>query len=197
MAHRKIISFALCGAFLLALSLPGSASAEIEKVEAGPPNAVSLGGSAGNDTVTIKVFVNPTGTYAEIHDPGGIADPLPLGCFRKDPNTIHCVSDFLLVIKLGDGNDRVENETTFETDIDGDGGNDFLDGQGADVLDGGPGNDTLLGQAGDDRLTGGPGKDKLSGGSGKDKLLCGGGKDSGVGGGGKDTAKGCEKTKSL
>ncbi len=78
-----------------------------------------------------------------------------------------------LVVRLGNGNDRVTvlTATTLRLEIFGDNGNDTIEGgPGNELLYGGDGNDTLLGNAGNDSITGGSGSDFLSGGKGNDTL---------------------------
>ncbi|MEM0985991.1 MAG: right-handed parallel beta-helix repeat-containing protein [Pseudomonadota bacterium] len=85
------------------------------------------------------------------------------------------------VIRLGEGDDRV----------DGGGGNDRLLGQGGDdTITGGNGNDNLAGGAGGDLLLGGPGEDRLIGGGAGDNLQGGAGADILIGGGGSDLLNG-------
>jgi hypothetical protein len=210
--RRRLALAASLVCLAIPLALPGGASPKVEEVglnEDGQ-NTLRIQGSRGNDDIGIRLITgvaNPSMLFLEISDPGGV-DVLPVGCFRKDANTIHCPRELVNQVSVDtrEGHDRwrwlppnvpVAPEPDPPTKVDGGDGDDELDGPGDDTLIGGPGNDTLIGQTGNDRLVGGPGKDGLNGGSGTDKLVCGGGRDVGVGGGGKDTAKGCEKAKSL
>jgi Ca2+-binding RTX toxin-like protein len=108
-------------------------------------------------------------------------------------------------VMAGAGNDKVLDNTSINSYIFGDVGNDTLQGGsgndtltgagGKNILFGGAGNDRLngssgfdqlFGEAGDDRLYGNGGNDILNGGPGKDHLFGGDGDDILIGGTGND-----------
>lgn len=74
-----------------------------------------------------------------------------------------------LVLKGGDGNDLIINQTAQNAEFQGEGGK--------DTLVGGPGKDTLSGGASDDLIDGGDGDDSLIGGTGADTIRGGNGND--------------------
>lgn len=104
--------------------------------------------------------------------------------FNADPNGV--------TINGLDGNDIIDlSAATFETTVNGNGGNDALyGGRLADLLNGHSGNDTLIGGDGDDALYGGSHHDMLNGGAGDDMLRGHGGRDSLLGGSGSDVLNG-------
>jgi Ca2+-binding RTX toxin-like protein len=116
------------------------------------PDNVILGGTPGDDTVTVTgagPSVQVSGLSAHVSVSGGIAG-----------------SDRLTINALG-GNDVVDASglaaSAMLLTLDG--------GDGDDILIGGDGNDALLGGAGDDVLIGGPGIDTLDGGDGDDIII--------------------------
>lgn len=85
---------------------------------------------------------------------------------RFNPSAIQDI----FVASLG-GNDKVTNNTSLPSTMDGGAGHDELFGGGAvDHLFGGSGNDDLYGGGGDDGLSGNGGNDDLWGGAGHDTL---------------------------
>jgi Ca2+-binding RTX toxin-like protein len=96
-----------------------------------------------------------------------------------------------IVIRAGDGNDRVQVGLNLGTFVDGGGGNDMLIGaRGDDTLHGGSGDDRLIGGDGNDTLVGGEGNDRLAGDDGDDSLAGEAGVDRLLGGKGRDTLDG-------
>ena len=173
-------------------------------------------GSPGPDHTEIRFKPDSKGNpIVQIYDPAGIPDPLPLGCTRKDANTVICPADLVVGVDYHGGmsDDSVIFDfglffpftarsvntlgTSITLSMDGEQGNDSesMIGPLPSTEIGGPGNDTLVGGSGPDTLIGGPGNDTLKGNDGPDVLNCGGGTDKGVGGSGKDKSKGCEKGK--
>ena len=93
---------------------------------------------------------------------------------------------FTVVVKGGNGNDRLEGNGAIDhlfgnagrDLIKGGAGDDFIDGGiGYDTLRGGNGNDTIIGNKGNDRVFGQSGNDILSGNEGNDILVGGTGDD--------------------
>ncbi|MGX9520320.1 hypothetical protein ACWX0P_16355 [Vibrio mediterranei] len=79
-----------------------------------------------------------------------------------------------MVIKYGDGNDFIRDNSSVDDLIDGGKGNDFILGkQGDDKIKGGKGDDIVEGNRGNDDLKGGSGEDLLFGGVGNDTLIGG------------------------
>ena len=119
----------------------------------GASSAVSITGSAGNDT-----FTGHNG-----------ADTL-LGGAGVDSLTGGNGAD---VLDGGAGNDTTLAGGAGADTINGGAGNDTgIDGGGDnDVIDGGAGNDTMTGNTGDDTLTGGEGSDTITGADGADSII--------------------------
>ena len=177
---------------------------------------INIIGTSGNDTVEIENIPglgNPNDRFYEVHDPNGIPNPIPPGCFRFDANTLHCPVNGVVGfnIGLGGGHDELALGPNIVAglEVDGGGGNDDIEGgdrdddleggtgrddidggKGADDRDGGPGNDRLLPSPGNDRQFGGGGNDFLGGGPGNDVQNGGPGADRILGGGGRDTQNG-------
>ena len=96
-----------------------------------------------------------------------------------------------VVVRAGDGNDRVHIGLGIGTSVDGGGGNDSLiGGSGDDTLHGGSGNDRMFGGGGNDTLAGEAGNDRLAGDDGNDSLVGDAGRDRLFGGRGRDTLDG-------
>lgn len=92
------------------------------------------------------------------------------GCSAITATSVQCATVSLsLGVRLGDGNDRVDHQTTAFADLDGGDGDDILiDHDGMSGLAGGDGNDQLYAGAGDDKLVGGEGNDFLEPGTGRE-----------------------------
>jgi Ca2+-binding RTX toxin-like protein len=201
----------------VALALPSGAAAYVTTVSF-TGGTLGVAGSPGPDHATITYKPDANGQLVvQVYDPNGVADPLPEGCTRKDPNRVVCPAASVAVeVDSGDGDDEIifdflfapfsaRSVTTlasgFSATMNGGLGNDVETYQGpaGGVLIGGPGNDTQTGGAGVDAMIGGPGNDSqsgqggndgLSGGSGNDKLKGGPGADKLLCGGGDDTGVG-------
>jgi Ca2+-binding RTX toxin-like protein len=126
-----------------------------------PTNAVTLGGSGANRTLTVRPVAGRSGTAVltvnELSD-GQVTGSVPVSVTldASGPN------------RLPGGADIMFGQNGKDT-LAGEGGNDLLcGGNGPDTLSGGDGDDTLDGGRGPDRLTGGPGADRFAGGQGKD-----------------------------
>jgi Ca2+-binding RTX toxin-like protein len=186
-------------------ALVGIASATTTVTISGPPGGrtIHLDGGTGDDTLAIEIIPgvsDPNQRFYEIHDPGGIPDPVPAGCFRFDADTIHCpvdgVTEFDIDMHSGDDRVVIGPNINLGMHIEGDAGNDnFAGGDGndllegeedRDVLDGGLGRDTRDGGLGHDRLLPSPGNDIQLGGSGNDFIAGGAGNDRQSGGPGAD-----------
>ena len=98
------------------------------------------------------------------------------GCTSLTPNRASCTYNFVLAVKLGDGNDTLTIADDIEYDL-----GIYRAGPGNDRITGGRGfvdsREFFFGGAGDDRLRGGPGRDIFNGGLGADDF---GGGSSGV-----------------
>ena len=108
------------------------------------------------------------------------------GCERVTPMKVKCFADIshefgydtFFEVNLGDGDDRLTNETNVPTLVSAEEGNDVLSGgAGQDEFHGGDGTDVLRGGDGCDMLTGDADSDFLDGGSGPDRLGGAGGAD--------------------
>jgi Ca2+-binding RTX toxin-like protein len=118
-----------------------------------------------------REFINIVNGVAVIRGTGG-ADDLRINDFQAEGkyavslNGVTSKVGRSLVtrfeIRLGGGNDHVENKTWVPALI--------LGGEGNDTLEGGWADDSIWGEAGDDRLTGEKGHDRLCGGPGNDLL---------------------------
>jgi len=98
-----------------------------------------------------------------------------------------------VVIKGGDGNDKITVDANVTTGvaIHGGEGDDYLQGgAGDDSVRGGAGRDVVYGLGGDDAVSGGAGRDYLDGGRGDDSVKGDSGKDQVIGGRGNDTLAG-------
>jgi Ca2+-binding RTX toxin-like protein len=199
------------------VAVVGIASASTVTItEEGGGQTIHVDGTRGNDTLEVRNVpgvTNPNERFYEIHDPAGIPNPVPAGCFRFNANTIHCPVQgvFAFDIDMGAGDDTVVigPNITIVLVIEGDAGNDDLEGgdgnddvegdEGRDVVDGGlgndereggPGNDRLLPSPGNDRQFGNGGNDFISGGAGADRQNGGAGADRLIGGAGRDSQNG-------
>jgi Ca2+-binding RTX toxin-like protein len=214
MRARTILGAAAVATLAAFAGIASAATVTITQTPQG--NEIVINGTAGNDTIelaNIPGVGDPNERFYEIHDPAGIPDPVPPGCFRFDANTIHCPVEGVsrIEIDLKGGNDEVAigPNVVDELDIEGDAGNDDLEGgeniddlegdEGRDVIDGGPGadeqeggpgNDRLLASPGNDRQFGEEGADLVSGGAGNDRQKGGAGADRIIGGGGRDSQDG-------
>ena len=122
-----------------------------------------------------------------------------VGSEADDDATTLPFTDFVDILRGGDGNDALTGGGG-DDDLSGGPGADVLHGgtgadslsgdQGADTLDGGDDDDRLHGGAGDDLLQGGAGGDSLEGGDGDDELSGGDGQDDLQGGNGNDRLDG-------
>lgn len=213
--RKRILLTGLAVAAVAAFA--GIASAVTVTITQSPQgDIIHITGTNGDDSVEIENIPglgNPMERFYEIHDPDGIPNPVPPGCFRFDANTIHCPVigtagfeiDLLggddeltlgpniideLDVEGGGGDDDIEGGEEGD-DLAGDGGRDVLDGnEGPDDREGGPGNDRLLPSPGNDRQSGGGGNDFLGGGPGNDIQRGGPGRDRILGGGGRDRQNG-------
>jgi Ca2+-binding RTX toxin-like protein len=213
--RKRLLLGGIVAAALVALA--GIASAAKVTVTQSPAGKIiHITGTNGDDTIEIENIAglgNPMERFYEIHDPDGIPNPIPPGCFRFDANTIHCpvagTAGFEIDLKDGDdelvlgenildeldvegggGDDDIEGGEDGD-DLEGEGGRDVLDGnEGPDDREGGPGNDRLLASPGNDRQFGGGGNDFLGGGPGKDIQNGGAGRDRLFGNGGRDRQNG-------
>jgi Ca2+-binding RTX toxin-like protein len=212
---RRILFASAAVAALAAVA--GIASASTVTITQTPGGKIiHVDGTAGNDTLGLEIIPgvsDPSERFYEIHDPAGIPDPVPQGCFRFDANTIHCPVDGVIAfdIDMHGGADvvRVGPNITTVLVIEGDAGNDDLQGgdgdddvegdEGRDVVagglgdderEGGPGNDRLLPSPGNDRQFGNGGNDFVSGGAGNDRQNGGAGADRIIGGAGRDSQNG-------
>ena len=123
------------------------------------------------------------GDEAVVHDPSGATVPVAIqagqGCAVVNRNTVRCenavAAATTLVVNLGDGDDRFENDVGETSTINGGDGKDWLEGgSGLDTIYGGLGDDTLLGHAKTDQLFGEAGSDTLDvRGEGSDTANCG------------------------
>jgi hypothetical protein len=112
-------------------------------------------------------------------------------CVQVSATEVDCghVENVDVVVRLGDGNDKFYEESSFvrSFNIDGGSGDDSIDhaiGAATNVIHGGPGNDSVNGGSGSDQVfgdegndvvTGGPGSDMVSGGAGRDRIAGDGG----------------------
>jgi hypothetical protein len=121
-------------------------------------------------------------------------------CIQVSAKEVDCghVENLDVDVRLGDGNDKFYEESSFvrRFNIDLGTGDDTVDhaiGPASNVIHGGPGNDTVHGGSGADQVFGDEGNDIVSGGPGADTVSGGPGRDqiSGDGGlyldGGSDT----------
>ncbi|HEX8521334.1 MAG TPA: PKD domain-containing protein [Tepidisphaeraceae bacterium] len=118
-------------------------------------NDLYVGGTSGNDTITINRNAN---------------NQIVVG------NQVFTIGG-RVVILAGAGNDVINVGSSIATGlyIDGGDGDDLVHGgHGSDILIGGAGNDTLIGDVGRDLLIGGLGSDVVIGDSGDDIIVGGG-----------------------
>jgi Ca2+-binding RTX toxin-like protein len=94
------------------------------------------------------------------------------GCTQPSASVIVCPLGISRVFyTLGDGNDRIQNDTDRELTVYGGTGNDtVLGGSAADEMDGQGGEDWLEGRGGNDYVAGGDDNDDLYGGDGGDRM---------------------------
>jgi hypothetical protein len=195
------------GAFVLALPSGAGALVSGTSLSGGQ---LSVMGSPGPDQTEIRIKPDKNGQLiVQIYDPEGIPDPLPLGCTRKDPNTVVCPYSQVTGVDYhgGTSDDSIifdfpvfgpplaflsatSSAGGLTTTMDGGDGNDtetyIGPGGGTNTEIGGPGNDTQTGGGGTDVLIGGPGSDHQSGQAGTDGLTGGAGNDKLKGGSGAD-----------
>ena len=133
-------------------------------------NMLSINGTAGNDTISVKQLRTHK-LLVEVTMNRKKFGPFSMADFRR------------VVAYAGAGHDTAEVGPALSSSLRGEEGNDRLTGAaGFDDLFGGPGNDTLKGNGGNDRLFGDDGNDSLSGGDGNDLLVGGAGRDTLTGG---------------
>jgi uncharacterized repeat protein (TIGR01451 family) len=133
-------------------------------------NMLSINGTAGNDTISVKQLR----THKLL---------VEVTMNRKRFGTFSMASFRRVVAYAAAGNDSVEVGPALSSSLRGEAGNDrLISAGGFDDLFGGPGNDTLNGNGGNDRLFGEDGNDSLNGGTGNDLMLGGTGRDTLIGG---------------
>jgi subtilisin-like proprotein convertase family protein len=98
-------------------------------------------------------------------------------------------NDLIENAATGDGDDRIEGNSSANELLGARGSDTLFGGSGNDFLLGGAGSDQLFGQADDDVVYAGHGADRVFGGSGRDSILGAKGADSLKGGSGADTIK--------
>jgi Ca2+-binding RTX toxin-like protein len=132
---------------------------------------VSFEGGAGENNV---LSVSREGDAVVLVDAGA---PLRAadGCVSSDEHTARCQITFktyLMVIRAGDGDDRVSlaGGLGLSPQVQGGVGDDHLSSAGGASLHGDSGNDELVGSPSGDQLEGGSGDDRLRGGGGSDSL---------------------------
>ncbi|HEU4998605.1 MAG TPA: FG-GAP-like repeat-containing protein [Lapillicoccus sp.] len=158
------------GTIRLALADTGDAAAAELSVTSSnpqlvPTSALSIAGSGGSRTVTVRPVAHRTGS--------AVVTVNQLSSGQR-------VGSVTFTVRVGG---------TGADALTGDDGADILLGQtGPDQLSGLGGNDLLCGGTGPDQLSGGTGDDTLDGGTGPDRLSGGLGADRFVGGIGKDVA---------
>lgn len=124
------------------------------------------------------VTITQAGGQFTITDTGAVMTAAAPACTGSGTNTVVCTDAAITQIGavLGDGGDRIENNSMIGSDFAGGDGADTLLGSTASdfTIDGGPGNDTVEGRGGDDRrvfgLVGGLGADTVRGAGGNDRL---------------------------
>lgn len=122
------------------------------------------------------------------------------GCENTNATTVRCICDgYSTGVRLGDGDDRVVNDSPAFADIYGGTGADVLiDGAASSSLSGDSGDDELFGGAGDDRLFGGDGADLLQPGIGQEAYFFSGAWHPGINGGtGVDTVSYSDRTNAV
>jgi hypothetical protein len=211
---RSALGVVATGVCLLALNVtPVAAAGTVTIVDEPNPVNHTLQFTAGAGDVN-NVTVTQAGSQFTISDAGAVMTTAQAGCTGSGTNTVSCTDAAITQIgaSLGDGSDRIANDTAVGSDFaGGDGGDTLIGSSAADfTIDGGPGNDTvdgrdgndgrifgLLGGLGTDRVVGGSGNDALRGGDlidtpgdGGDELDAGDGTDSLMGGEGADTLLG-------
>lgn len=141
---------------------------KIEEINAGGFGNITIGGTAGDDNITLTGIIIAEGDFAAIN----------LG----EGNDILKATRFADTINAGGGDDRVLSAAGDDT---------ITGGLGDDYLDGGAGSDTINGGNGSDTIIGGSGADFLFGDGGDDFFLVSGtgGLDSYDGGSGIDTIR--------
>jgi Ca2+-binding RTX toxin-like protein len=96
-----------------------------------------------------------------------------------------------IVVRAGEGDDRILNGTDIPSTVYGGNGNDILiGGKGADVLHAGPGDDLVIAGEGNDLVFGDIGDDQVYAGSGHDQVFAEAGNDTVLGEAGADVLDG-------
>ncbi|GLY05181.1 calcium-binding protein [Actinoplanes sp. NBRC 101535] len=194
--------FARTGITLLATASVGALSvapAQAASTGTAKSNGVTVSFTAGAGKAN-KVVITRSGSTVTIDDRVRIKPGKDCKAVKGDSTKVKCkikVSEFnRLMVKLGDRDDSVVNDTAIPMTALGGTGKDrliggsnadwFLGDSGRDYLDGRGGSDNLAGNTGDDEIHGGAGNDSLDGDSGADRLYGEAGNDSVQGGTGKD-----------
>lgn len=102
-----------------------------------------------------------------------LTTPSPV-CQAVDEHHVRCAVDrpTTVLVRGGDGNDRIALDDDQTIAVQGEGGDDVLTGGAADdQLYGGPGDDVIHGGDGRDLILGGPGHDEQHGDGGEDTFL--------------------------
>jgi hypothetical protein len=124
-------------------------------------------------TKSSSVVITRSGRTFTITD--RVAIKAGTGCRRVTATKVKCTTSkkpTLLLVSLGNKNDRVVNKTSVPMTVASGPGKDVLiGGSGKDILSGMSGADELRGRGGDDTLFGGRGRDRLFGGRGDDLLI--------------------------
>jgi Ca2+-binding RTX toxin-like protein len=135
---------------------------------------LTINGTSGNDVITLNETTHNNIAAVDVNIDG--------------TDTFYDRAEIERIdIMCGAGNDKVTNNTSVNSYIFGDIGNDTLQGgSGNDTLTGGAGKNVMFGGAGDDRINGSGGRDQEFGQAGNDRLYGNGGNDTLNGGGNVD-----------
>lgn len=141
--------------------ITGQDGDDVVVVEAVPGNASLLQAVVNGQ---VEGTVTAAGVTTLRVDAGAGNDRVTLRLDAASVSSELGASATAIVVRGGDGNDRLLGSSLAET---------FFGGAGNDRIDGGAGNDVLNGDDGNDNLSGGDGDDQLFGGAGNDNLAGG------------------------